>query len=197
MLQERYGSLVPMMQPHLVGFDDGPFAPEHRGDVPLIGAVCCGTRLDGVLRGRVQRDGRNDTRAIVELVQASRFRAHLQGVLLQGIALAGFNVIDLGAVQQALGLPVLAICRREPDLPAVRRALLERVPGGAAKWRLIQRAGAPQPPAGVWVQRAGLDPESAAALIRALAVHSRIPEPLRYAHLIATAWGRGTSRQRV
>jgi hypothetical protein len=73
---------------HVVGFDDAPFARAHRGDVLVVGAVYAGARLEGVLAGRVRRDGANATRVIADLVRRSRFRAHLQLVLLQGIAFA-------------------------------------------------------------------------------------------------------------
>ena len=129
---------------HVIGFDDAPFAPEHRGDVELVGAAFAGARLEGVMRGRVRRDGVNSTRVMVELVRHCRFRTHLQAVLLQGIAVAGFNVVDIPRLQRELGLPVLVVSRQRPDLEAVRHALLERVPGGRRKWRLIQRAGPPQ-----------------------------------------------------
>ncbi len=182
---------------HVVGFDDAPFAPEHRGDVPVVGAVFCGTRLEGVLRGKARRDGANATRELVRLLEQSRFRVHLQAVLLQGIALAGFNVVDLPGLHQRLGLPVLAIARRAPDLAAIERALRGAVPGGLRKWRLLQRAGPMQPLAGLQVQRAGIDAAEAAALIARLAVNGRMPEPLRTAHLIASALGPGSSAQRV
>lgn len=182
---------------HVVGFDDGPFPLEHRGDVDLIGAVLTDLRLDGVLRGRVRRDGANATGAIMAVIEESRFREHLQAVLLQGIAFAGFNVVDIRALHTRFGLPVLAVTRRRPDLEAVRRALLGHVPGGARKWRLVERAGEPEPAAGVYVQRAGLDLGEAERLIRRLAVHGRIPEPLRTAHLIAGGIALLPTRQRV
>ena len=182
---------------HVVGFDDAPFAPEHRGDVPVVGAVFCGNRLEGVLRGKVRRDGANATGELVRLVERSRFRVHLQAVLLQGIALAGFNVVDLPGLHQRLQLPVLAIARRAPDLAAIERALRGPVPGGLRKWRLLQRAGPMQPLAGLQVQRVGIDAEQAAEMIARLAVNGRMPEPLRTAHLIASALGPGCSAQRV
>jgi endonuclease V-like protein UPF0215 family len=131
------------------------------------------------------------------MVQESRFAAHLQAVLLQGIALAGFNVVDIRLLHQALGLPVLVVSRRAPDLPAIERALLEKVSGGARKWRLVQGAGAPEALAGVYVQRVGLGSAQAAELIARLAINSAIPEPLRTAHLIAGGMALGDSRHRV
>jgi endonuclease V-like protein UPF0215 family len=182
---------------HTVGLDDGPFAPGHRGDLDLIGAVCSGARLDGVLRTRVRRDGANATARIAGLIETSRFREHLGLVLLQGISVAGFNVVDIQGLSQRLGLPVVVVARRRPDLAAIRHALLEKVPGGRAKWRLIERAGEPREAAGVWLQCAGIGLEAAAGAVERLAVRGRIPEPLRLAHLIAGGISPLPTRQRV
>lgn len=182
---------------HAVGLDDGPFAPGHRGDVDLIGAVCSGARLDGVLCTRVRRDGADSTRRAAELIATSRFRGHLQLVLLQGIAVAGFNVVDIQALSGSLGLPVVVVARKPPDMEAIRRTLLERVPGGRRKWRLIERAGLPRQGPGVWLQCAGMDFEQAADAVAGLTSNGRIPEPLRIAHLIAGGISGTPGRQRV
>lgn len=182
---------------HVVGFDDCPFAPEHRGDVQVVGAVYSSARLDGVLSGRMRRDGANATRVLTEAVRESQFADHLQAVMLQGIALAGFNVVDVPALHRALGLPVIVVARRQPDRAAVRRALLERVPGGRRKWALIEQLPLMRPAAGVWLQHWGLAEAEAEAVVERFAVHSRIPEPLRTAHLIAGGISGRRTRQRV
>jgi uncharacterized protein len=92
---------------------------------------------------------------------------------------------------------VLVVARRAPALPAIRAALLERVPGGARKWALIERAGPMEPCEGLWVQRAGLSSADAAGLLRTTAVHGKLPEALRLAHLIAGGIGDGVSRGRA
>lgn len=181
----------------MVGFDDAPFDRAHRGDVRVVGAVFAGARLDGVLTGAVRRDGANATGVLASLVHACRFRSHLQAVMLQGIALAGFNVVDIRALHESLGLPVVVVSRRRPDLDAMRRALRDHVPGGERKWKLIERAGAMEPLAGVWVQRVAITPAETAALVRRFALHSVVPEPLRTAHLIAGALSGVRTRQRV
>jgi uncharacterized protein len=182
---------------HVVGFDDAPFARTHRGDVLIVGAVYAGHRLDGVLSARVRRDGANATRVIAECVQRSRFLPQLHAVLLQGIAVAGFNVVDVHALHRVLGLPVLVVARRRPDLAAIRRALFDHVRGGARKWRLIERAGPMEPLAGLYVQCIGIAPLPAATLLRRLAINSVVPEPLRTAHLIAGGVTTGESTSRV
>lgn len=182
---------------HVVGFDDAPFPIGHRGNVPVVGAVFTGPRLDGVLCGRVRRDGVNSTRELVRMVRESHFAFHLQGVLLQGVALAGFNVIDVRRLSEVLRLPVLVVARRTPDRQAIRTALLNRVPGGRRKWRLIECLGPMEPLAQVHVQRVGLTLAQAEALLGRFCLYSRIPEPLRTAHLIAGGLAGGKSRQRV
>lgn len=181
---------------HAVGFDDAPFARGHRGDVPVVGAVHAGARLDGVLLTRVRRDGANATQRLIEALTTSRFFAQLQLIWLQGIALAGFNVVDIHRLHAATGLPVLVAARRQPDYTAIRRALLGRVPGGARKWRLIEAAGPMEPMGGIWVQRVGIGPEHAAMAVGRWQLNGKLPEPLRTAHLIAAGLAGGQSRQR-
>jgi hypothetical protein len=182
---------------HVMGFDDAPFAREHRGDVMVVGTLYAGLRLDGIVTGRVRRDGANATRVLAALSRGSRFGAHLQAILLQGIALGGFNVVDLAALHAATRLPVLVVARRRPDLDAIRRALLSRVPGGRRKWALIEQAGPMEPLGGVFVQRAGLDRAEAEALLGGTTVQGKLPEPLRVAHLVAGGLGSGASHGRA
>jgi endonuclease V-like protein UPF0215 family len=182
---------------HVVGFDDAPFVSAHRGDVVIVGAVYAGARMEGVVSGRVRRDGVNATRELLRLVRSCRWYPQLQGVLLQGITMAGFNVVDLPALHRGLQLPVLALCRRAPDLEAIRAALLSRVRGGARKWRLIAAAPPIEAIAGLYAQRLGLDVESAERLIQGLAIRGKMPEPLRCAHLIAAGLAGGGTRHRV
>lgn len=181
---------------HVVGFDDAPFARSHRGDVVVVGAVFAATRLEGVVSTRVRRDGANATRKLIDCLRRSRFLPQLQAVLLQGIAFAGFNVVDLRRLHTETGLPVLVVARKKPHLDAIRNALLERVPGGARKWRLIEQAGPMEPLSGLYVQRCGLDAAQAEALLGGLQANGRLPEPLRTAHLIAGGVVAGESRHR-
>jgi len=210
---------------NVIGFDDGPFPRDHRGDVLLVGVVCSATRIDGIVSGRIRRDGADATRKMVELVRASQFGEHIQAVMMQGIAVGGFNVVDIHGLSNALKIPVLVVVRRPPDMPAVKRALFgtspttarPRVPGAKRKWRLIEQAGtleelgpsrralkkskttglATSGPR-LWVQRsAGLTTEEARRIVTATTLHGNIPEPLRVAHLIAGGITTGKSRGRA
>jgi len=157
---------------------------------------------------------------MVELVAQSQFRDHVRAVLLQGIAVGGFNVVDIHALSAALGLPVLVVMRRQPNLESIRRALFgdgprgaPRVPGAERKWRLIERAGSIEQldivgqrvrpsglgnrPQSIWVQRAGISLEASRRLVASTTLHGHVPEPLRLAHLIAGGITTGRSRGRA
>jgi endonuclease V-like protein UPF0215 family len=207
---------------NVIGFDDGPFPREHRGNVLLVGAVCSRTRLDGVVSGRIRRDGADSTAQMIRLVSESPFAGHIRAVMLQGIAVGGFNVVDVHTLSNRLGVPVIVVMRRPPDMTAVRQALFSdspatrpRVRGAVRKWRLIERAGpiellgasrrslkrtkltglregVPR----LWLQRIGLSLETARAVVQATTLHGNVPEPLRLAHLIAGGIATGRSRGR-
>ena len=182
---------------NVVGFDDAPFAYAHRGDVRVVGAICSRTRLDGVLSGKVRRDGVNATDTLIELVRGGKFRDHVRAVLLQGIALAGFNVVDLHRLSATLEVPVVVAVRRQPRMQMVEDALRQRTPGGAKKWKLVQAAGPLTRIGPLWVQHIGLDRAAAEALLAATTLTGNIPEPLRLAHLIAGGVTTGQSRGRA
>ena len=170
---------------HVIGFDDAPFPRSHRGDVLVVGAAFAGERLDGVLSTRVRRDGANATRMLAKSVLASRFHAQCHAVLLQGIAFAGFNVVDIQALSALIGLPVIVVSRRKPDLDAIRDALLAHVRGGARKWKLIEQAGPMQAVGRVWMQCVDIDSDRARKLIERHCRYGDLPDALRAAHLIA------------
>jgi uncharacterized protein len=115
--------------------------------------------------------------------------------MLQGITMAGFNVVDLVHLHRALALPVLAVSRRLPDLAAIRKALLETgLAQGERKWALIEQAGPMEQAGKVYVQRAGLSLAEAEAVVERFSIYGNLPEPLRTAHLIAGAIAEGQSR---
>ncbi|MDY6830360.1 MAG: DUF99 family protein [Thermodesulfobacteriota bacterium] len=179
---------------NVVGFDDAPFSRDHAGPVAVVGAVYAGPRLDGVLMGEIQKDGTDAADVLATLITESRFSDHIRLILLQGIALGGFNVVDVFSLHQHTGLPVLVVSRVRPDMGAIKKALLSLIPEGKKKWAVIERLGPMEAVANVFVQRVDISMEQARQVIQRFAVHSRIPEPIRAAHLIAGAMANGQSR---
>ncbi len=180
-----------------IGIDDGPFTRGRRSDVLVVGAVYKGgTWFDGLLTTRVRQDGFNATARLVAMLAASKFKPQLRYAILDGIALGGFNVIDLDRLHAETGLKILVPMRKRPDLAAMRRALTP-LSRPEARWRLIQAAGEIHRVAGLYCQLRGMDPDEAGELLELTCTRSKLPEPLRAAHLIAGGLVRGESGRRA
>lgn len=179
-----------------IGFDDAPFVRRRGGAVGLAGAVCAGTRFEGLVWGEVRQDGWNATDVIVRLLSGGKFLPQLHLVLTDGIAFGGFNVVDLERLAKELGRPCVAVMRRPPDLAAVERAV-RRLPRPEHRLELIRRAGPVHRHGPFTFQVRGADPEAAGRALARLADRGAVPEPLRLAHLIGAAVWRGESGHRA
>ncbi|AGC42023.1 hypothetical protein MYSTI_00673 [Myxococcus stipitatus DSM 14675] len=182
--------------PRVIGFDDGPFARRPGSAVPLAGVVCGGTRFEGLVWGRVRRDGWNATNEVCRLLEGGKFLPQVHLVLLDGIAFGGFNVVDLPELAGRLGKPCVAVMRRHPDLAAVEQAL-RRLPRAEERWARIQRAGAIHQLGGFTFQVQGAEPSLVAEALARVTDRGRVPEALRLAHLIGSAVITGESSQRA
>ena len=180
---------------NVIGFDDAPFVRADRSDVALVGTVCSGTRLDIVVRGSVKRDGWDAADVMAALVREKSL-VHVRAVLLQGITVAGFNVVDVHGLNAALGIPVLVVMRKRPRMALFLEAM-QALPDFERREALVVAAGPPEPLRDVWIQRAGLTLAEAERLLENTTLHGNIPEPLRLAHIIAGGMTTGKSRGRA
>jgi endonuclease V-like protein UPF0215 family len=187
---------MPRVFSNVIGFDDGPFPSGHKGEVKIVGTVYAKSQFNGVLIGEVQRDGSDAAAKLTELISKSKFAESIQLIMLQGIALAGFNVVDVFELHEKTKLPVLVVCRKQPDMDSIRDALLQ-MPGGKKKWALIEKLGPMEPAANVYIQRVGLAFEQAETVVKQFTHTGNIPEPLRVAHMIAGAIVNGESSGRA
>lgn len=178
-----------------IGFDDAPF---DGGDahVDISGIVCAGTRFEGMLWGQADRDGADATAALIGMCTQSKFHAQVHVVLIDGLAVGGFNLIDLPALAEALDRPCVAVMRRPPDMPAIRRALA-RFPDADRRQRLVMRAGPVHCVEPFCFQVAGAEPDVTAEALRQLTDRGHVPEALRLAHLIGSAIKTGQSGRRA
>ncbi|MDI6643045.1 MAG: DUF99 family protein [Candidatus Hodarchaeaceae archaeon] len=187
----------------ILGVDDGPFEPKSKGEVPLVGVVFRGGRwLDGVLRTYIKQDGTDVTERLIEMVNRSRHRGQLRVLLVDGVTFAGFNVLDVKKVFKKTGLPVIVISRELPDMSDIRKAI-RHLPGWRDRWKIIKSTGKIYPVrtksrgAPIYMQPVGIKRADAETIVKLSSTRSLVPEPLRAAHLIATALVRGESYGRV
>ena len=52
----------------VIGFDDVPWRHRRKATVGVVGAVCAGTRFEGMVYGTVRRDGWRATSALEALL---------------------------------------------------------------------------------------------------------------------------------
>jgi endonuclease V-like protein UPF0215 family len=185
----------------ILGVDDGPFDPEYRGRIPLVGVVMRGGRwIDGVMSTYIERDGTDVTERLSEAITKSRHRGQLRIVMTDGITFAGFNVLDVRRLYRETGIPVIVISRERPNMRDIKKAL-SHIRGWKSRWETIRGMGRLYPVEirgrTVYMQIEGIREDDARRAVRLSATRSTVPEPLRVAHLIATAIVRGESYGRV
>lgn len=183
-----------------MGIDDGPITWDD-AETEVVGVVMRGgAYVEGVLRTQVRVDGDDATAQLTALLQKSRYLQQLQCILLDGVSLGGFNVVDLDALHEAVSVPVVTVTRDLPDKIAIEAALRKHFPDAERRLALLQRhellrvETAHNP---VWVKAIGLGLDDVRDVLRMTTVRGAIPEPLRLAHLIAAAYKNGESRGRA
>lgn len=186
-----------MRRPHVLGIDDAPFDKRQTRPVRVVGVLMEGNDLvEGVALSEFPVDGEDATGFLAEWIKSLRWAPAVQVVILGGITLAGLGVVDLEELAGRLGTPVCAVTRRETGKSRVAEALIAA--GLAARLGIAHRSPrAMQVRPGLHVAFAGIDWARALPLIEATLRKSRMPEPLRLAHLIGSALERGQSRGRV
>lgn len=181
------------MQPRVLGIDDAPFERDKTKSVLTIGVLYRGYEfLEGLITAKVRQDGWDSTKKLIESIKG-RFLNQIQAVFLNGISLAGFNIVDIEKLSKEIGKPVIVIMRKKPDFNSIKIAL-EKLPNPKKRWKLIEKAGEIYSNGKIFFQIAGIEKEKAEKIIKATTIRGNIPEALRVAHIIASGLIKGQSR---
>ena len=167
-------------------------AESYTGDrSTLAGVVTRASRVvDGFAFETCTVGGLDATDAVGRLYERLD-REDVRYVLVSGLALAWYNVLDLHRIREATGRPVLSVTFEES--PGLERAFAAEFDGEAlATRRRIYRA---QPPRErlvvngetVFVRAVGVESSEARDVVRAFTPEGGRPEPLRVARLAARA----------
>ena len=158
------------------------------GESYLAGTVVRASRvLDGIVYTTATVGGTDATDAVVRLHENAD-REDLPLLILSGVALSWYNLVDLCAVHDATELPVLSVTYEESD--GLRDAVKKEFEGDAAEERLSVYDSLPP--------RRRLDNDGNELYVRSVGVedgraeewvdgftHDGRPEPLRVARLAA------------
>jgi endonuclease V-like protein UPF0215 family len=180
----------------ILGVDDARFRRGRDKWTRLVGIVTRGGQwIEGCLQVPIRVDGDDATEQLARMVQGSSHYEQLRVIMTCDTIFGGVNVVDLRKVAEATGLPVVAVSDSKPDMARVADAFHRLCPDHwQEKLAVLERCGPIKPlesrrgRAPVYLQWTGLPFEQAAELVQMTATRSRIPEPLRIAHLIARSF---------
>lgn len=165
----------------------------------LAGAVVRADRvLDGASFGQCTVGGLDVTDAIIDLVERLD-RPDVHVCMLGAVAPAWYNVIDLEAVRDGTGLPVVAVTFEASE--GLESGLQKAFSGVELENRLERYRALPprrslelEGPSGgsvVYVRSVGLERARADRFVRVFTPEGGRPEPLRVARLLARAADEG------
>ena len=181
----------------ILGIDDSPFNKFKDKQVLVIGTVYRGGNfMDGLISTYAEVDGNDSTEKIISMINRSKHKPQLQAIMLKGIAIGGFNVIDIQLLSKKTKLPVIVIMKDKPDIEKIEKAL-ENVREGKNKMELIRKAGKITKAGVLYTQSVGISSRKLAELIKLTCTRGKVPEPIRVAHLIASGVVLGESRGRA
>jgi endonuclease V-like protein UPF0215 family len=190
LVTKRFHSIKPEIR--ILGIDDSRFVPRTKGVTDVVGVVYKGGYwFEGVMHTTVTIDGLDATEKIAMMIKSSSFYGEFPIVILNGITFAGFNVVDISKLSQAVNLPVISVTRERPNMEQIKSAL-KHLSNFEIRWHILENAGnlfevetrkGENP---IYIQIAGILLKDAKLVVKNTSTQSNIPEALRVAHIIAS-----------
>ena len=180
----------------ILGVDDSPFTFSDKYGT-VIGVVMRGGQyLECVLKREISIDGDDATYVCIDIIKKSKHRKQLKVLLLDGVTLGGFNVVNIEKIYTDTNLPVITVTRDEPDFEKIKKALKKHFTDWKTRFNLIKngqihKIKTKHNP--IFIKCVGIDVEEAKEIIKLSTIRGVIPEPIRMAHLIASGITRGES----
>ncbi len=168
----------------VLGIDDSAFDKFKDKTCLIIGTVFRGGNfIDGVMTTEVDVDGTNATENITKMINRSKFKSQLRVILLDGIFMAGFNILDIEKIHATTKIPVIAVMRKIPNIRKIE-SILKKI-GMKDKVSLMKKAGKIEKCQNIYVQSKGLTSPQVREILKICCTHADIPEALRVSHIIA------------
>jgi len=180
----------------VVGIDDSPFDKFKDKDVLVVGVLYRGGQyIDGVMSTRCKVDGRDSTAKIALMINKSKFKKQIRIIFIDGIAVGGFNVIDIETLSKKTKLPVIVVIRNMPDFKKIYKVLTKlKLKKQKA---IIESLPKPTKVGKIYIQYTGTTLKKAKEFLKLTCTRSYIPEPIRVAHLITAGVVKGESKGRA
>jgi Uncharacterized conserved protein len=108
-------------------------------------------------------------------------------ILSAGITFGGFNIIDFVEIYEKLGIPSLIILEQLPNMQEVYDALIKHFPDYEIRIKIINKFPPIKSYKDIFFEAIGISEDEAIKIINSTRIFSRMPEPLRIAHLLGYA----------
>ena len=183
-------------QIRLLGIDDSPFTFDDKY-VTVIGVIMRGGGyIEAVLKSQISIDGDDATFACKKMIENTRYKIQLKAMLLDGIALGGFNIVNIEEIYTATNLPVITITRDKPDFEKIKLALQKNFKDWKIRFDMMKKGKLHKIKTKhnpIYVKCIGVTIEEVKEIINISTIRGVVPEPIRVAHLIASGLKRGES----
>ncbi|AAT43490.1 endonuclease dU [Picrophilus oshimae] len=180
----------------VLGIDDGPFIKNSDKRTVITGVILkSNLYIEGISIKYIDVDGSDAEDVIISMIKG-RFKNEISAVMTDGITFGGFNIVDIKNINEATGVPVISITRREPNIQRIISAVSRYFPEKVDR-ALKALSNGPVRLDNIYINSAGISLTEAGILIRRFTFMGRLPEPVRLAHIISTAIIRGESHGRA
>jgi len=175
---------------NILGIDDGGFIPNFKYlksksiSIPLFAVYCYYTKIIDIKYRNIKIDGLDATKKLLEIIKTKRPDL----ILSSGVTFAGFNMIDFIKVYEKEKIPILIIIDRLPNFSEIKEALIKHFKDYKKRLEILNKLPPIQFIENLYVECIGINNEDAKRIIRELRIFSKIPEPLRLAHIVARAY---------
>lgn len=146
--------------------------------------------IDGITYGEITVRELDASDTVISMVRHMN-RDDLNGIVLHGSVLAGYNIVDLPKIHQVTKLPIFSITK-EPHEDLLTHLKSTFPSDWEKRWEIACRNGLMQPlelntKSTVFVQFVGCDWETVQGVLKRLTRFGGVPEPIRVARLLARA----------
>ena len=146
--------------------------------------------VDGIVFGTVTIGGNDSTQNILSMVRSLK-RDDVNCIMLDGLIISMYNIIDGEEIREKTGVPVLAITFKESEglggtiqrhFPNDSKLKLEQYHKLGQRDKILLKTGK-----FIFARYWGLSSNEASTIVNSLTLQGSIPEPIRIAKLAARA----------
>lgn len=178
----------------VIAFEDSPIDRKAGRDL-IVGIIGREDIIEGLLSFYVDVDGSDATERIERAIRKSRFHDQIRLIALNGITLAGLNIVDIERLNRKLGFPVIGVTKARPNPKRLVHAIATSgVKDSRSKKMLMERLSKKLRIArhgDYYVQSIGIDKKEIGRVLPTSA------ELLRLAHIVASGVITGESKGRM